>query len=417
MPLRIAIDAFRANPLRTTLATLGVIIGVASLVAVLALGDGFETTMRRMIAADGRLQRVIASPRTSDVVAGERVARTQVTRLGDVDVHAVRRTLRAEIRGPVEANLRLVGVARTGDAPWAVRAKLPAIPVIGTSAPADNASVVFMRHGRFLSQTDVDAGAPVAVVSDSLARMVAGRAAAAVGTTIELGGRPVTVVGVVHADAPEAKQRAVFAAMPLAIAEESFVPVPAPRAPLLELKAAHMEDVIPAKLALERWLAGRVGAAWRDSITVQSYEREAEQGAKGILLFKVFMGFITGISLVVGGIGIMNVLLASVTERTREIGIRRAVGARRRDILVQFLAESVLVSMVGGAVGTIVGMVAAVVGTTVMQRMTTTEVNPGFSGSTLLIVVTAATLVGVVFGTYPALLASRLTPIDALRHD
>ena len=418
MPIRIAIDAFRANPLRTVLATLGVIIGVASLVAVLALGDGFETTMRRMVAADGRLQTVTASPRAVDNVAGERVSRARVARLTEADLVSLRTALAAEVAGPVDANLRIMGVAWTGAAEWAAVAKVPAVPVFGSSAPASgSAPPVRVAHGRFFTQADVDAGSAVAVVSDSLARHVAGEPAAATGRTIVLGGAPVTIVGVVDTAAPEAKRRGVFAAMPVSLALRLIAPSPSGHHPLLQLKAERMEDVIPAKRSLEKWLAGRFGAGWADSVVVQSYEKEAGQGAQSILLFKLFMGFITGISLVVGGIGIMNVLLASVTERTREIGIRRAVGAKKRDILVQFLAESVLVSLVGGAIGTMLGMAAALVATMIMAQRAMAEVTPGFSGSTLLVVLIAASTVGIVFGTYPAMRASRLSPIDALRHE
>ena len=418
MPIRIAIDAFRANPLRTVLATLGVIIGVASLVAVLALGDGFEASMRRMVSEDGRLQTVVASSRVVDNIAGERVARAQVARLMEADLVGLRKSLGDEVHGPVDADLRVMGVAWTGPEDWATRSKIRAVPVFGSTAPSDTGSPVPLSHGRFFAQHDADASSPVIVVSDSLARHIAGgEPSAALGRPIQLGGRQFTVIGVADSSAPQARQRGVFAAMPLSLALESMAPSPTGHMPLLQLKAERMEDVIPAKESLERWLASRFGAGWADSVIVQSYEKEAGKGAQGILMFKLFMGFITGISLVVGGIGIMNVLLASVTERTREIGIRRAVGAKQRDILVQFLAESVLVSMVGGAIGTVLGVSAAYVATMIMEQRAMAEVSPGFSGSTLLVVVIAASTVGILFGTYPAMRASRLSPIDALRHE
>ena len=133
-----------------------------------------------------------------------------------------------------------------------------------------------------------------------------------------------------------------------------------------------------------------------------------------MLLFRLLMAAITGISLVVGGIGIMNVLLASVAERTREIGIRKAVGARRRDILLQFLAESVTITGVGSAFGTALGLGAAYAITAVMRAQTQAIIYAATTAQTLAISALMAVLVGVAFGCYPALRAARLAPIDAI---
>jgi len=136
-----------------------------------------------------------------------------------------------------------------------------------------------------------------------------------------------------------------------------------------------------------------------------------------MLIFKLFMGAITGISLLVGGIGVMNVLLAAVAERTREIGIRRAVGAARRHILAQFLAESVTISGVGSFVGVLLGVTGAYGITALIRAHTKAEMYAGLSVSTVVVAVIATVTVGLAFGLYPALLASRLSPIDAIRHE
>jgi putative ABC transport system permease protein len=150
---------------------------------------------------------------------------------------------------------------------------------------------------------------------------------------------------------------------------------------------------------------------------VQTYTRRLAQARQGILVFKLIMGSITGISLLVGGIGIMNILLASVAERTREIGIRKAVGARAADIRTQFLAESVAISGAGSLVGVLLGLGGAFAITGTIRRFTDARMYAGFSWGTVLVAAVAAVLVGVVFGTYPARRAARLSPIDAIRHE
>jgi putative ABC transport system permease protein len=167
--------------------------------------------------------------------------------------------------------------------------------------------------------------------------------------------------------------------------------------------------------ATETWL-GRYGNVNRRFV-IQSSRSRAAQLRQGILAFKLVMGSITGISILVGGIGIMNILLASVAERTREIGIRKAVGARRRDVMAQFLAESVAISGVGSLIGVVLGLAGAFGITAAIRTLTEARLHAAFTWGTVLVAAVVAIVVGVVFGTYPARRAARLSPIDAIRHE
>jgi putative ABC transport system permease protein len=143
----------------------------------------------------------------------------------------------------------------------------------------------------------------------------------------------------------------------------------------------------------------------------------ARQARQGALVFKIFMGAITGISLLVGGIGIMNVLLASVVERTREIGIRKATGARPRDVMIQFLAESVTITGAGSFLGVALGLTGAFGVTAIIRAQTRAPMYAAFTWGTVAVAVLAAAIVGVAFGIYPALRAASLSPIEAIRHE
>jgi putative ABC transport system permease protein len=162
---------------------------------------------------------------------------------------------------------------------------------------------------------------------------------------------------------------------------------------------------------VEGWLARQYGPAWKDRVSVSTNQARVEQAQQGMLLFKLFMGALTGISLLVGGIGIMNVLLASVIERTREIGIRKALGARRSDILSQFLVEALTLSVLGGLIGIAIGLLAsAVIGQIAGWGFI-------FDPLTVVIATIFSLAVGVVFGVWPARQAAQLDPVVALRFE
>lgn len=178
-----------------------------------------------------------------------------------------------------------------------------------------------------------------------------------------------------------------------------------------------VEDVQDVKKQIEDWLAKRYPGQ-SDGFTVGTNEFRVNQITQGFMLFRIIMGMIVGISVLVGGIGIMNVLLISVSERTAEIGIRKALGAKRRDIMRLFLSESVAISLLGSFLGLLLGMLGAVVAVEIVKLMLEgIPFEAAYTFQTLFIIVIVALLVGIVFGTYPAIKASRLDPVEAMRRE
>ena len=400
--LRVGLASLALNPLRTALSTLGIIVGTAALVAVLALGDGVERYVRRQIERTTDLQAIVVTARTASIVDGQRIPRADypVFTAADAD------TVRGLLGTGGAAVLAVSGPALVAVPDSAARAAL----VTATGPGITDFQELELAQGRFFSAAEAAEPASVAVVSHRLAAERGLR----VGDSVRLGARAWAIVGVLAGDAEE---RVLLAFVPLALARDALVPIGESPAPVLLAKAARVEEVDSARARVEAWLARRAGADWKDKVSIGTRAGRLAQVQQGMLVFKILMGAITGISLLVGGIGIMNVLLASVAERTREIGIRKATGARRRDILWQFLVESVAITGAGSAVGAAVGLAGAFAVTAVMRAQTEALVYAAFTWGTVLVAAAAAVAVGIAFGMYPAVRAARLSPIDAIRHE
>jgi putative ABC transport system permease protein len=264
-----------------------------------------------------------------------------------------------------------------------------------------------MLAGRAISTGD-SASRDVAVVSESIARALAPDPGTAVGKSVFVESRSLRIVGVLPV---QGDNDPPLLQVPAGMLDDLSARG-APSAPVLVVRAEQVETVEAVRASVQAWATPRFG----DGVTVAATGIDRlREVARGFLIFKLLMGAFTAIALLVGGIGIMNVLLASVLERTREIGVRRALGARRRDIVRQFVAESVAIATAGSLIGLVSGVVGAVAATALMRAQTGASIYAAVTLQTVGASLLAAVFTGVVFGVYPALRASRLSPVDAIR--
>ncbi len=420
--IAVGFQALRVNPLRTLLSTLGVIMGVGSMVSVLSMGDGVEKYARDAVSRTTDLQAVSVSPIAMQRIDGIFVRRPDVVQFTLADVDSLKRAV-PEIES-VQLTQMSPTVAQVDTA-----AKTRGLIVFGSLPTVVAAQKLTLAQGAFFTDADVAAGNAVVVLDGAAADTLAVGAGGAslLGKSILLGRTPFTVIGILKKDTASAEGPAAGFGGPRLMAYAPFGTTRDLGAAFgggrgggggqLTLVAHKVEEVTKLVQNSERYFARRYGLAWKERVSITANSSRVEQLTQALLVFKILMGAITGVSLLVGGIGIMNVLLASVAERTREIGIRKAAGARNRDILTQFLAEAVAITSAGASLGVLLGLGIAFLAAAIMRNQTDAPVHAAVTASTVLVAAFASIFVGLTFGLYPALRASRLSPIDAIRHE
>ena len=397
--LQLALGRLGTGKLRTALTMLGVIIGVASVVALVAVGQGATSGISSRLQGLGtNLLTVNAGASFSGSTRGAAGSSTTLTL---ADATALRSLAGVEAVAPELSTQKLV-VAGT---------KNTTTTVIGTTAdyPAVRAYTVW--QGSFLTQASLDAGLRVAVLGATTADDL-GLGASAIGTDITVGGLPFRVVGIL-----QAKGGTGFASpddevlVPVSTANSLLVGGSSVRSIGVSVATPDEMSTVTAEItAALRERHGLTGTA-ADDFTVQNQDQLLATVSSVTTLLSVLLAGIASISLIVGGIGIMNIMLVSVRERTREIGIRKAIGARGRDILAQFLIEALALSLAGGLVGIAVGLaISALIGVIAGWGFI-------FSPLTVVAAVGFSLLVGIVFGVWPASQAARLDPVVALRYE
>jgi putative ABC transport system permease protein len=395
--LRLGLRSLLLHKLRSTLSILGVVFGVAAVVAMSSVGEGARREALAQVGALG-IDTITVRARPSTEASpppGLRLSDAESLRNVVPYVVAV-----APLR---EAMLSAEAGSRHTD-----------VVAVGTTPAYAEAARLRSRSGRFLSDLDVREAKRTIVLGASVARELFPLQDPR-GERMLLGGESFQVVGVLEGRAlPRGKGGPIRTRD---VNRAVFVPVPSldrgtdPRPDGIDEVVLRIDDgdhvqssAEVAKVLLER----TTGGAALDIVVPREILRQKEQTQR---IFNVVTGAIAAISLLVGGIGIMNIMLASVAERTREVGIRRALGATRRDIASQFLVESSLLTSAGGAIGAVLGILGALL----IQFFADwpTALSPWM----LLLALVTALLVGIGFGFYPAWQAAQLQPMEALRHD
>ncbi|MCH8557640.1 MAG: ABC transporter permease [Balneolia bacterium] len=397
----VALKALRRNRMRTLLTALGIIIGVAAVITMVGLGQGAGAEVREQVNRLG--QNVVLVFPGARQLGGVSIGGGSANTLTVDDARALREEIPEVIAASPEVRSQRVVVY--GNQNWFTR-------IYGQSADYLQIRQWGIESGRMFDEGDVENAALVAVVGQTIVEELF-EGADPIGETVRVRGLPLELIGIL-----EPKGMSLMGSV-----QDDIVLMPyttgfqrisgRSHAMVINVQVFDEQSMEIAQLKITDLLRERHGLApyQENDFTVQTQEEVAAAATETSRIMTWLLASIAGVSLFVGGIGIMNVMLVSVTERTREIGLRLAVGARGPDVLLQFLIESVVLCLLGGIGGILLGLAA-------------TEIIASYAGwpalfstEAMIIVVSVSAAVGVFFGFYPAWKASRLDPIEALRRE
>lgn len=407
----IGLSSLRKNKMRSLLTLLGIIIGISGVVGTVSLGSGAEKLILREFERIGITNEIVVWRREWVKINGNWQYVKSSDYLEYDDALAIEskcpnvKRVHAEI-GNINAYIKYKDKSKETKL-------LSTVPIYQFNRNW------FVNKGRFISLEDISYGSKVCVIGFKLWEELCDKKENIIGDEIQINGIRFNIIGVMEEKGNNMASRGwdELAIIPLTTAQKRLLNVN-DRVGSIHVQANSFEVVDKAREEVKKVLAWR----HKDADKVFDYwiaKKEIENNKKVSAIIKGLLGGVASIALLVGGIGIMNIMLVSVTERTWEIGLRKAVGARKRDILLQFLIESVVISLSGGIIGIIMGILFGAGGAKIFSTFVAKETNlPSVVSLQSMIIATSVSfIIGIIFGLYPANRAGNLMPTDALRHN
>lgn len=406
---RFALTGVAANKMRSILTTLGILIGIAAVIILLAVGAGTSNNIKAQI---GKLGTNVLTVSRSTSVGGRATggqsgaSRTRSTNLTVDDEHALTDPVLAPDVAKTAPIVQAQGVTATY-----TNATHSVASFLGTTPSYFDISNSTVASGTLFTDADQRAANPVAVIGNTVATDLFGAATgSAVGQSIQLNGQNFTVAGVLAVKGSSGlNDPDDIVVVPLSAAQNKFTGY-APTLASITVQAVSADVMNQAQNEVQMTLDARhhVDSTNRD-YQVRNQAQILTTATNTTQTLTILLGAVAAISLLVGGIGVMNIMLVTVTERTREIGIRKAIGASRGSIVAQFLIESLIISVIGGVAGIVIGFAGS--------AFPVLGVQPEVQSWTVWLSLAVSAVIGLVFGVYPANKAAKLRPIDALRYE
>ena len=409
--LKLSFRTLKINKMRSALTMLGIVIGVGSVILMMSLGNGAQNLVVGQVASMGsnNIYIELGSPAGS-------MSQQVIDQLGKVNLKAS--DAEAIAKNP---NVEKVSSMIYGNGIASYLGEDKKITFMGIDEEAMDISNLSIADGRGISKDDVGSMARIVVLGHKLARDLFGEDDP-VGKTIRIKKLTLRVVGILEEKGGQLFQTFDdYAYIPLTTVQKLLMGVDYINAILVKAKNEKVIDQVveDARIILRErhGIYNPEGDLTKDDFKVMSQVEMASMLTQITSALTIFLSLIAAIALIVGGIGIMNIMLVSVTERTKEIGLRKAVGAKNKDILNQFLLEAITLTLLGGLIGfiggTLISFMASIILTRVLQSSWAFTIPLG----AVILSLVVATVIGLIFGIYPAKKAAKLSPIEALRHE